>query len=58
MMWVARDMCEFLQQRKRDNNIPSGQVHQDLVCVKIDRCGIYRIVEKFDELRTIVGFVI
>ena len=58
MVWVARDVCEFLQQSKRDNNVPSGQVHQDLVCVKIDRGLIYGIIEKVDELGIIVSLVI
>jgi len=58
MMWVARDMCEFFQYKKRDNNIPSGHVHQELICVKVYRGVIYEIVEKLNELRTIISLVI
>jgi len=58
MVWVARDVREFLQQSKRDNNVPSEHMHQELVCVKIDRGLINGIIEELDELGTIVSLVI
>ena len=58
MMWVARDLCVVLYHVGGDNDVPSLQMHNKLMSIKVYGGLVNARVEDLNKCRTILGFIL